>query len=74
MWVIGNEMRGYHVFLCPIFGILVSTSYLKRWFNACERARGLTVDTAWLVQGGGGVDGEDFFFFLIVFGLFFRPL
>lgn len=29
VWVIGIQLKGYHVFLCPTFGILVLVSYLK---------------------------------------------
>lgn len=29
VWVIGIQLKGYHVFLCPTFGILVLISYLK---------------------------------------------
>ena len=58
------------MFLCPTFGILVFNFIFKTLIYACERARWVNLRQCMACTG---VDGEDFFF-LIVFGLFFRPL
>lgn len=50
MWIIQIQMRERHVFLCPTFWDLSFDFIFKTLICACERARGLAVDTAWLVQ------------------------